>query len=178
MALSFGVLLPASGSDPPLTLSPVPVPVAMWSSWSCSCRRRRSTSWWDTGSPTRSSLTSWLLCPVCPSVRARGRWSLWWTQGHLVRLQRSASCRTCVPLREGQWVVLLMADTGSPSTPSPTTSCRACVPLREGRRVVVLEVHGAPRCQDVSMQHMAMISCFCEQRFLREVDDLVCAMWT
>ena len=24
------------------------------------------------------------------------------------------------------------------------------------------------------MQHMAMISCFCEQRFLREVDDLVC----
>lgn len=107
MALSFGVLLPASGSDPPLTLSPVPVPVAMWSSWSCSCRQQRSTSWWDTGSPTRSSLTSWLLCPVCPSVRARGRWSLWWTQGHLVRLQRSASCRTRVPLHEGQWVVIL-----------------------------------------------------------------------
>ena len=83
-----------------------------------------------------------------------------------------------MPLREGQWVVLLMADTGSPSTPSPTTSCRACVPLWEGRRVVVLEVRSAPRCQDVSMQHMAMISRFCEQRFLREVDDLVCAMWT
>ena len=71
-----------------------------------------------------------------------------------------------------------MVDTGSLSMPSPTTSCWACVPLREGWRVVVLEVHGAPRWQDVSMQYMAMISRFCEQRFLREVDDLVCAMWT
>ena len=68
-----------------------------------------------------------------------------------------------------------MADTGSPSTPSPTTSCQACVSLRDGWRVVVLEVHGAPRWQDVSMQHMAMISRFCEQRFLHEVDHLVCA---
>ena len=85
------------------------------------------------------------------------------------------SCWAHVPLREGQWVVLLTVDTGSPSTSSPTTSCRPCVPLREGQRVVVLEVHGAPRWQDVSMQHMAMVSRFCEQRFLREVDDLVCA---
>ena len=57
----------------------------------------------------------------------------------------------------------------------PSASCCARVPLWEGRSVVVLEVHGALRWQDVSMQHMAMISRFCEQRFLREVDDLVCA---
>ena len=87
----------------------------------------------------------------------------------------TTSCRAHVLLWERWRVVLLTVDTGSPSTSSPTTSCRACVPLREGRRVVVLEVHGAPRWQDVSMQHMAMVSRFCEQRFLREVDDLVCA---
>ncbi|XP_040488068.1 histo-blood group ABO system transferase isoform X5 [Ursus maritimus] len=49
------------------------------------------------------------------------------------------------------------------------------VPLGEGRRVVVLEVLGGPRWQDVSMQRMVVISRFCKQRFLREVDYLVCA---
>ncbi|XP_066222868.1 histo-blood group ABO system transferase isoform X1 [Saccopteryx leptura] len=49
------------------------------------------------------------------------------------------------------------------------------VPLRPGRRVVVLQVPGAARWQDVSMSRMEMISSFCAQRFLREVDFLVCA---
>ncbi|KAM5259471.1 histo-blood group ABO system transferase isoform 3-T5 [Hipposideros larvatus] len=48
------------------------------------------------------------------------------------------------------------------------------VPLQEGRRVVVLEVPGAARWQDVSMRRMEMISSFCAQRFLHEVDFLVC----
>ncbi|XP_014637454.1 PREDICTED: histo-blood group ABO system transferase [Ceratotherium simum simum] len=49
------------------------------------------------------------------------------------------------------------------------------VPLREGRQMVVLEVPASARWQDVSMRRMEMISSFCEQRFLREVDFLVCA---
>lgn len=48
------------------------------------------------------------------------------------------------------------------------------VPLRVGRRVVVLQVPAARRWQDVSMRRMEMISSHCEQRFLREVDFLVC----
>ena len=42
--------------------------------------------------------------------------------------------------------------------------------------MVVLEVRGAPRRQDVSMQRMAMMSRFCEERFLHEVDDMVCGV--
>uniref|UniRef100_F7CT04 ABO, alpha 1-3-N-acetylgalactosaminyltransferase and alpha 1-3-galactosyltransferase n=1 Tax=Equus caballus TaxID=9796 RepID=F7CT04_HORSE len=49
------------------------------------------------------------------------------------------------------------------------------VPLGEGRQMVVLEVPASARWQDVSMRRMEMISSFCEQRFLREVDFLVCA---
>ncbi|XP_070374543.1 histo-blood group ABO system transferase-like isoform X2 [Equus asinus] len=49
------------------------------------------------------------------------------------------------------------------------------VPLGEGRQMVVLEVPASARWQDVSMSRMEMISSFCEQRFLREVDFLVCA---
>nr|XP_019584489.1 PREDICTED: histo-blood group ABO system transferase isoform X1 [Rhinolophus sinicus] len=49
------------------------------------------------------------------------------------------------------------------------------VPLRGGRRLLVLEAPGAARWQDVSMRRMEMISSFCAQRFLREVDFLVCA---
>ncbi|KAF3813812.1 hypothetical protein GH733_017844 [Mirounga leonina] len=52
--------------------------------------------------------------------------------------------------------------------------CRACVPLWEGWRVVVLEVCGTPQWQDVSMRCKVMISCFWEQHFLHEMDDLVC----
>ncbi|KAM5328795.1 histo-blood group ABO system transferase isoform 2-T2 [Glossophaga mutica] len=48
------------------------------------------------------------------------------------------------------------------------------VPLREGRRAVVLEVPAARRWQDISMRRMQVISSHCEQRFLREVDFLVC----
>nr|XP_012423110.1 PREDICTED: histo-blood group ABO system transferase-like [Odobenus rosmarus divergens] len=48
------------------------------------------------------------------------------------------------------------------------------VPLWEGQRVVVFEVRGVLHWQDVSMRHIAMISRFCEQRFLCDVDDLVC----
>ncbi|XP_035582981.1 histo-blood group ABO system transferase-like [Zalophus californianus] len=47
-------------------------------------------------------------------------------------------------------------------------------PLWEGRRVVVVEVRGVLLWQDVSMWHIAMISRFCEQRFLCDVEDLVC----
>ncbi|VCW84278.1 unnamed protein product [Gulo gulo] len=90
------------------------IPVGRWSSWTCSCRGHRSPSWWETGSPTRSSLTSRL--------------------------------------------------------PGP----RALPPPWEGWRVVVLEVPGAPHGR-MSMQRMAMVSRLCEQRFLREMDDLVCA---
>ncbi|XP_070286462.1 histo-blood group ABO system transferase-like isoform X2 [Myotis yumanensis] len=49
------------------------------------------------------------------------------------------------------------------------------VALGEGRRLVVLEVPGAARWQDVSMRRMQMISDFCERRFRREVDFLICA---
>lgn len=49
------------------------------------------------------------------------------------------------------------------------------VPLGEGRQVVVLEVRNYSRWQDVSMHRMEMISHFSRQRFLREVDYLVCA---
>ncbi|XP_014305916.1 histo-blood group ABO system transferase-like isoform X4 [Myotis lucifugus] len=49
------------------------------------------------------------------------------------------------------------------------------VALGEGRRLVVLEVPGAARWQDVSMRRMQMISDFCERRFQREVDFLICA---
>ncbi|XP_038530984.1 histo-blood group ABO system transferase isoform X2 [Canis lupus familiaris] len=48
------------------------------------------------------------------------------------------------------------------------------VPLREGRRVEVLKVPGALSWQEVSMHRMEMISNFSQQRFLREVDYLVC----
>ncbi|XP_064146931.1 histo-blood group ABO system transferase [Loxodonta africana] len=49
------------------------------------------------------------------------------------------------------------------------------VPLQEGRQVVVLQVRNYTRWQDVSMHRMEMISSFSRQRFLREVDYLVCA---
>ncbi|XP_045323384.1 histo-blood group ABO system transferase 2-like [Leopardus geoffroyi] len=49
------------------------------------------------------------------------------------------------------------------------------VPLGEGRQVVVLEVQNYSRWQDVSMHRMEMISNFSRQRFLHEVDYLVCA---
>ncbi|XP_042767838.1 histo-blood group ABO system transferase-like isoform X1 [Panthera leo] len=48
------------------------------------------------------------------------------------------------------------------------------VPLGEGRQVVVLEVRNYSRWQDVSMHRMEMISNFSRQRFLHEVDYLVC----
>nr|XP_055155777.1 histo-blood group ABO system transferase [Nyctereutes procyonoides] len=48
------------------------------------------------------------------------------------------------------------------------------VPLREGRRVEVLKVPGALSWQEVSMHRMEMISNFSQQRFLHEVDYLVC----
>ncbi|XP_026370058.3 histo-blood group ABO system transferase 1-like [Ursus arctos] len=48
------------------------------------------------------------------------------------------------------------------------------VPLAEGRQVVVLEVRNYARWQDVSMHRMEMISNFSQERFLREVDYLVC----
>ncbi|XP_027953144.1 histo-blood group ABO system transferase-like [Eumetopias jubatus] len=48
------------------------------------------------------------------------------------------------------------------------------VPLWEGQRVVVLEVCGVLHWPDVSMRHRAMISRFREQRFLCDVDDMVC----
>ncbi|CAK7304602.1 Histo-blood group ABO system transferase [Vulpes lagopus] len=47
------------------------------------------------------------------------------------------------------------------------------VPLREGRRVEVLKVPSAPSWQ-VSMHRMELISNFSQQRFLHEVDYLVC----
>ncbi|XP_010997963.3 histo-blood group ABO system transferase isoform X2 [Camelus dromedarius] len=49
------------------------------------------------------------------------------------------------------------------------------VPLRQGRQVVVLEVRNYRRWQDVCMHRMEMISNFSRQRFLHEVDYLVCA---
>nr|XP_035964053.1 histo-blood group ABO system transferase isoform X2 [Halichoerus grypus] len=48
------------------------------------------------------------------------------------------------------------------------------VPLAEGRQLVVLEVRNYSRWQDVSMHRMEMISNFSQQRFLLEVDYLVC----
>ncbi|XP_045878857.1 histo-blood group ABO system transferase 2-like isoform X2 [Meles meles] len=48
------------------------------------------------------------------------------------------------------------------------------VPLAEGRQLVVLEVRNYARWQEVSMHRMEMISNFSQQRFLREVDYLVC----
>uniref|UniRef100_A0A8C7BMY6 Histo-blood group ABO system transferase n=1 Tax=Neovison vison TaxID=452646 RepID=A0A8C7BMY6_NEOVI len=48
------------------------------------------------------------------------------------------------------------------------------VPLAEGRQLVVLEVRNYARWQEVSMHRMEMISNFSRQRFLREVDYLVC----
>ncbi|XP_041580940.1 histo-blood group ABO system transferase isoform X3 [Vulpes lagopus] len=48
------------------------------------------------------------------------------------------------------------------------------VPLAEGRQVVVLEVRNYARWQEVSMHRMEMISNFSQQRFLHEVDYLVC----
>uniref|UniRef100_A0A452RHQ5 ABO, alpha 1-3-N-acetylgalactosaminyltransferase and alpha 1-3-galactosyltransferase n=1 Tax=Ursus americanus TaxID=9643 RepID=A0A452RHQ5_URSAM len=48
------------------------------------------------------------------------------------------------------------------------------VPLAEGRQVVVLEVRNYARWQDVSMHRMKTISNFSQERFLREVDYLVC----
>ncbi|XP_035317846.1 histo-blood group ABO system transferase isoform X1 [Cricetulus griseus] len=49
------------------------------------------------------------------------------------------------------------------------------VPLGAGRKLVVLTVRNYTRWQDVSMHRMEMISRFSEQRFLHEVDYLVCA---
>uniref|UniRef100_A0A2K5QWW4 N-acetyllactosaminide alpha-1,3-galactosyltransferase n=1 Tax=Cebus imitator TaxID=2715852 RepID=A0A2K5QWW4_CEBIM len=49
------------------------------------------------------------------------------------------------------------------------------VALGAGRQLSVLEVRAYERWQDVSMRRMEMISDFCERRFLREVDYLVCA---
>lgn len=48
------------------------------------------------------------------------------------------------------------------------------VALGAGRRLVVLTVRNYTRWQDVSMHRMEMISHFSEQRFLHEVDYLVC----
>nr|ADT61770.1 UDP-GalNAc transferase A [Sus scrofa] len=48
------------------------------------------------------------------------------------------------------------------------------VPLGEGRQVVVLEVRNYSRWQDISMHRMEMIRNFSQQRFLHEVDYLVC----
>lgn len=48
------------------------------------------------------------------------------------------------------------------------------VPLGAGRELVVLSVHSYSRWQDVSMHRMEMISHFSEQRFLHQVDYLVC----
>ncbi|KAM9226335.1 histo-blood group ABO system transferase-like [Dugong dugon] len=49
------------------------------------------------------------------------------------------------------------------------------VRLQEGRQVVILKVQSYTRWQDISMHRMEMISNFSRQRFLREVDYLVCA---
>lgn len=49
------------------------------------------------------------------------------------------------------------------------------VSLGAGRELVVLSVRSYSRWQDVSMHRMEMISHFSEQRFLHEVDYLVCA---
>ncbi|XP_032163194.1 histo-blood group ABO system transferase isoform X1 [Mustela erminea] len=48
------------------------------------------------------------------------------------------------------------------------------VPLAGGRQLVVLKVRNYARWQEVSMHRMEMISNFSQQRFLREVDYLVC----
>ncbi|KAB0379908.1 hypothetical protein FD755_007692, partial [Muntiacus reevesi] len=48
------------------------------------------------------------------------------------------------------------------------------IALQAGRRLVVLQVGSYRRWQDVSMHRMEMISNFSRQRFLREVDYLVC----
>ncbi|XP_070234818.1 histo-blood group ABO system transferase isoform X3 [Bos mutus] len=48
------------------------------------------------------------------------------------------------------------------------------IALQDGRQVVVLHVGNYRRWQDISMHRMEMISNFSRQRFLREVDYLVC----
>ncbi|XP_070328962.1 histo-blood group ABO system transferase [Odocoileus virginianus] len=48
------------------------------------------------------------------------------------------------------------------------------IALQAGRQVVVLQVGSYKRWQDISMHRMEMISNFSRQRFLREVDYLVC----
>ncbi|CAI9175056.1 unnamed protein product [Rangifer tarandus platyrhynchus] len=48
------------------------------------------------------------------------------------------------------------------------------IALQAGRQVVVLHVGSYRRWQDISMHRMEMISNFSRQRFLREVDYLVC----
>ncbi|KAM7238303.1 hypothetical protein CapIbe_009823 [Capra ibex] len=48
------------------------------------------------------------------------------------------------------------------------------IALRAGRQVVVLHVGSYRRWQDISMHRMEMISNFSRQRFLHEVDYLVC----
>uniref|UniRef100_A0A3Q7NTJ8 Histo-blood group ABO system transferase-like n=1 Tax=Callorhinus ursinus TaxID=34884 RepID=A0A3Q7NTJ8_CALUR len=47
------------------------------------------------------------------------------------------------------------------------------VPIWEGCRVVVVEVRGVLHWQDVSVRHIAMLSRFCEQRFICDMEDLV-----
>ncbi|XP_062031986.1 histo-blood group ABO system transferase 2-like [Lepus europaeus] len=49
------------------------------------------------------------------------------------------------------------------------------LPLHSGRRVIVLRTQSHERWQDISMQRMGAISQGARQRFLQEVDYLVCA---
>ncbi|XP_053462150.1 histo-blood group ABO system transferase-like [Nycticebus coucang] len=49
------------------------------------------------------------------------------------------------------------------------------IPLREGRQMVILKVQSHASLQDISMTRMEVISNFSQQRFLREVDHLVCS---
>ena len=102
----------------------------------------------DTGSPSTSSLTSWLLClvPLCEGRRA------------VVLMVDTASPSTSsltswllclVPLREGWWVVLLNVRGASWRTQrhlvhlQRSASCHTLVPLREGQWVVLLKVRSA-----------------------------------
>ncbi|XP_040261274.1 histo-blood group ABO system transferase-like [Bufo bufo] len=48
------------------------------------------------------------------------------------------------------------------------------IPLAEGRQLVILEVPSYKRWQDVSMRRMEMIRDYSRQRFINEVDYLVC----
>ncbi|XP_053551791.1 histo-blood group ABO system transferase isoform X1 [Bombina bombina] len=48
------------------------------------------------------------------------------------------------------------------------------VPLKEGRHLEILEVPGYKRWQDITMRRMQVIRDNCRQRFLNEVDYLVC----